>query len=93
MQKTVKKCKKTKKSKLILSRKYLNCHGNKNSLTYHRRNTKKIFHSFSKQKHIEVDEKIRLFDFLAKNIMPYAAKQVQITFRISLALFKAFLKS
>ena len=36
-----------------MSRKYLNCHRdrNKNSLTYHRRNTKNIFHSFSKQKH------------------------------------------
>ena len=84
--KNVNKCQKTKKSKLVLSRKYLNCHGNKNSLTYHRQNTKNIFHSFSKQN----DEKIRLFDFLAKNIMPYAAKQLQITFHISLTLFKAF---
>ena len=50
-QKTVKKCKKTTKAKLILSWKYLNCHRNRNSLTYHRRNTKNLFHTFCKQKH------------------------------------------
>ena len=33
-----------------------------------------------------------LFDFLAKYIMPYAAKQLEITFRISLTLFKAISK-
>ena len=32
----------------------------------------------------QLDEKIRLFDFLAKNIVPYAAKQLEITFPISL---------
>ena len=53
---------------------------------------KNIFHSFSTQKRKQVDEKIRLLDFLAKNITPYAAKQLEITFRISLTLFKAFLK-
>ena len=79
------------KTKLYLSRKYLNCHPSRNSLTYHRRNTKNIFHIFSKQKHKQVDEKIRLFDFLAKNIVPYAAKQLKITFRIILTLLKAFL--
>ena len=88
----MKKCKKTTKTKLILSRKYLNFHRNSKSLTYHRRSTKNIFHGFSKQKHKQVDKKIRLFDFPANNIMPYAAKQLEITFRISLILFKAFLE-
>ena len=135
----MKKCKKTTKPKLILSRKYLNCHQNRNSLTYHRRNTKSVFRNFSKQKWkfytlpypsnyeihrqskhntkerktnhtiaycrysgtvkckvptetVQVDEKIRLLDFLAKIIMPYAAKQLKITFRTALTLFKVFLR-
>ena len=35
-------------------------------------------------------QKIRLFDFLVKNIMPYAAKQQEIAFRISLILPEVF---
>ena len=89
--KTVKKCKKTKKCKLILSRKYLNWHRNKNSLTYHRRNTKNIFHGFSKQKHNRSTKRSDCSTFCQK-YYAYAAKQLKITFRISLTLFKAFLK-
>ena len=36
--------------------------------------------------------KDQIVRILAKNNMPYAAKQLEITFRISLTLFKAFLK-
>ena len=50
---------------------------------------KKYIPYFQQTETQQLDEKIRLFDFLAKNIMPYAAKQLKITFRISLTLFKA----
>ena len=65
-QKTVKKCKKTTKTKLILSWKYLNCHRNRNSLTYHRRNTKNIFHTFSKQTHNSSTKRSDCSTFLPK---------------------------
>ena len=64
-QKAVKKWKKTTKTKLILSWKYLNCHHNRNSLTYHRRNTKNIFHNFTKQKHNSSTKRSDCSNFLA----------------------------
>ena len=62
-QKTAKKCKKATKTKLILSRKYLNCHQNRNSSAYHRQNTKNILHSFTTNKSItgpQKDQIVRL---------------------------------
>ena len=64
--KTVKKCKKTTKTKLILSWKYLNCHRYRNSLKFHRRNTKNIFHTFSKQKHNSLTKRWDCSTFLPK---------------------------
>ena len=86
--KTAKKSKKTKKYKLILSRKYFNCHRNKNSLTYHRRNTKNIFHSFSKQKHSRSTKRLDCSIFLPK-ILCYMQ---QNSWKLLFVSFLAFLK-
>ena len=92
-QKNVKKCEKTTKTKLILSRKYLNCHRNRNSLTYHRRNSKNIFHSFSKQKQNRTMKRSDCSTFLPKILCHMQQNScMEITFCISLTLFKAFLK-
>ena len=88
IQKTEKKSNKTKKSKLILSRKYFNCHQNKNSLTYHRRNTKNIFHSFSKQKHSRSKKRLDCSIFLPK-ILCYMQ---QNSWKLLFVSFLAFLK-
>ena len=53
---------------------------------------KKYISYFHPTETLQLDQKIRLFDFLAKNMMPYAAKQLEITFPISLTLFKAILR-
>ena len=91
-QKTVKKCKKTTKTKLILSWKYLNCHRNRNSLTFHRRNAKNIFHTFSKQKHNSSTKRWDCSTFLLKILRHTQQTSWKLFFVPVLPFFKAFLK-
>ena len=90
----MKKCKKTTKTKLYLTRNYLNCHPNRNSLTFHQRNTKNIFHIFSKQKHNRSTKRSDCSTFLPK-ILCHCMQQnrLEITFRIILTLFTDRLQS
>ena len=89
-QKTVKKCKKTTKTKLYLTRKYLNCHPNKNSLTYHWRNTKNIFHIFSKQKHNRWTKRSDCSTFLPKILCHMQQNSLKLLFVSFLPFLKLF---
>ena len=86
----VKKCKKTPKTKLHLTRKYLNCHPNRNSLTYHRRNTKNIFHIFCKQKHNRSTKRSDCSTFLPKILCHMQQNSLKSLFVLFLPFSKFF---
>ena len=89
-QKAVKKCKKITKTKLYLTTKYLNCHPNRNSLTYHRRNTKNIFHIFSKQKHNRSTKRSHCSTFLPKVLCHMQQNSLKLFFVSFLPFLKLF---